>query len=76
MSKPANNVRKSLEGRSYGSIGRAVGAGTPHISLIFRGRRTPALALAAKIAEHLGVSLDSLWTHLRVLAESDPQTPS
>ncbi len=70
-------MEKALEGRSYTSIASAVGAGTPHISLIFRGKRTPALELAGKIAEHLGVSLDALWVYLQVRAEpADPQIPS
>ena len=73
----SSNVEKALEGRSYTSIACAVGAGLPHISLIFRGKRTPALELAGKIAEHLGVSLDALWAYLQVRAEpADPQISS
>ena len=42
-------------------IARATGYDRAHISRIFSGQRRPSIECAAKIAQHLDISLGSFW---------------
>lgn len=46
-------------------MGRDVGISAVHVSLILRGQRTPSLTVAARIAKHMGVSIDELYRKLQ-----------
>jgi transcriptional regulator with XRE-family HTH domain len=43
-------------------LARAVGVDVAHISRIFSGKSNPSLDLASKIAQHLGITLDRLFS--------------
>jgi len=46
-------------------LGREVGISAVHASHILRGLRTPSLTVAARIAKHMGVSIDVLYKRLQ-----------
>ena len=60
MERVANNISKT----SYTELARGTGVNLAHISLVLRGKRTPSLPVARRLAGVLGVSLDELAEYL------------
>lgn len=50
-----------FEGVGVIELAGVVGVSHAHISYIFAGKRTPSLEIAARIAKHVGCSIDELY---------------
>lgn len=68
-------IKAALGKFSYGELARRVGYGKSHISLVFRGQRTPSLELVIALAKELHCSTDDLAKFLEKPVEHRPDGP-
>lgn len=61
MTKGARQLRQMFERPKQQAIAKRIGVGPSYLSLLASGKRTPSMAVAAKIEKELGIPMEA-WT--------------
>jgi len=61
MTKGARQLRQMFEKPRQQDIAKRIGVGASYLSLLASGKRTPSIAVAAKIQKELGIPVEA-WS--------------
>jgi transcriptional regulator with XRE-family HTH domain len=61
MTKGARLLRQIFDRPLQRDIAKRLGIGTSYLSLLAAGKRTPSMAVAAKLQKELGIEVEA-WT--------------